>query len=96
MDPQHNITTSAGQSPVPTLQVRIRSAQKLIWEGKASSVSSVNTNGAFDVLPNHARFITVIEDQPIIVQGINERKKFSFERTVLSVANDVVSVYVGI
>ena len=79
-----------------SLHVRIRSAQKLIWEGDATSLSSVNSNGAFDVLPNHARFISIIEDQPIIVQTVNERKKFSFERTVLSVMDNVVSVYVGI
>ena len=79
-----------------SLHVRVRSAQKLLWEGDATSVSSVNSNGAFDVLPEHARFITVIEDQPIIVQSVNEKKKFSFERAVLSVADNVVSVYVGI
>lgn len=54
--------------PNPNLHVRIISPQQLILETDAQSVSSKNTQGNFDILPQHANFITLVENSPIVVR----------------------------
>ncbi len=54
--------------PNPTLHVRIISPQQLILDTDAQSVSSKNVQGNFDILPQHANFITLIENSPIVVR----------------------------
>ncbi len=78
------------------LTVRIQSPEGLIWEGKAESLTSKNSRGVFDILPYHARFITVIEDSPIVINLGKEEKRFSAKVSVLSVDNDTISIFTGL
>lgn len=79
------------------LNVRIDSPEKVIWEGKATSVSSVNSEGAFDILPEHASFITFVENKPVIIrQDKKELGRYTFERAILYVRNNSVTVYTNI
>jgi F0F1-type ATP synthase epsilon subunit len=78
------------------LTVVINSPDRLIWEGKADSVSSENSDGAFDVLPEHAHFITIIEDKPIIVRSSNQEERYMYENAVLMVKEGVVTIYTDI
>lgn len=79
-----------------TLAVKIQTPSGITWEGVAHSVSSVNSKGPFDILPEHARFITVLEKQTVEVRTINEVKKFTIERGVLSVTDNKVSILAGL
>ena len=81
-----------------TLSVTINSPEQIIWEGIGDVVSSENSQGEFDVLPEHANFVTIIEKKPIYVHSkeSNERKKFLFDTAVLSVESNVVTIYVDI
>jgi len=57
----------------PQLEVVVNSPDKLIWEGKAYSISSENSAGVFDILPEHANFVTMIENKPITIRtGLKE------------------------
>lgn len=79
------------------LSVRIDSPEKTIWEGKVKSVSSVNSQGPFDILPQHASFITIVEKKPlIIVTDQGESLKFSFDRCVIHTHADNITVYTNI
>lgn len=81
----------------PLITVRIDSPEKNIWEGKARSLSCVNSRGPFDILPLHATFVTLVENQPIVV--VNEKGeslKFEFARSVIFNRNNSVSVYTNI
>jgi F0F1-type ATP synthase epsilon subunit len=76
------------------LNVKIVSPEQIVWEGRARSVSSVNPDGPFDVLPEHANFVTVIEKKPITIR--TEDKKpvvFTFEQCVLYITSNKVSIY---
>lgn len=78
----------------PTLHVRIISPQQLILETEASSVSSKNLQGPFDILPQHANFITIIEDSPIIVRVPNQKKAtFNFPLSIIFVTENKVNIY---
>ena len=80
-----------------TLYVRIQSPDKIIWEGEAASISSENTEGVFDVLPHHANFISLLNENAPVIVRLPEKKsdpvEYSFGRTVIFVRNNFVSVY---
>lgn len=76
------------------LSVRISNPKKVVWEGEAVSVSSVNTQGAFDILPQHANFITYTENQPIIIRTKDKNVvEHTFKNTVMYVRENKVNVY---
>lgn len=74
--------------------VRVASPEKIIWEGGAFAVSSKNSQGKFDILPHHANFLTIVEDQPI---KISDKKKvlqeFRFPRALIYNRDNRVSIY---
>lgn len=76
------------------LHVRIISPQQLILETKATSVSSINAQGPFDILPEHANFLTVVEDTPIIVRPAKEKPiTYTFPLSIIRVTANQVSIY---
>lgn len=77
-----------------SLSIIIQNPQEIVWQGKARSLSSVNTAGPFDVLPQHANFVTYIQDQPIHLVDLNgEEIEFNFPRAVLYTRDNLASVF---
>lgn len=78
----------------PTFHVRIISPQQLILDTEASSVSSKNLYGPFDVLAQHANFITIIESSPIVVQIKGGKPlTFKFPVAIMYVMENRVDIY---
>lgn len=79
------------------LQVAITSPKKDLFRGEAWAVSSTNSVGKFDILPEHANFVTLIEKQPIIIR-IPRGKPivFNFSLAVISVNSNKVNIYTDI
>ncbi len=78
----------------PALHVRILSPQELILDIEASSVSSKNSQGVFDILPEHANFITLIENYPIIVRIKGQKpQSFKFPLAIIFNSNNQVNIY---
>lgn len=78
----------------PTLHVRILSPQQLILDTQAQSVSSKNSQGAFDILPQHANFITLIENYPILVRIKNQKPlSLKFPIAIIHVEANKVDIY---
>ncbi len=79
------------------LTVVVTSPDEKVWEGQASSVSSENSEGPFDILPQHANFVTMVTDKPIVVRTTTEGENtFSYKNAVISVSGDKVSIYYNI
>lgn len=78
--------------------VEVANPDELIWEGEAQSVSAENSAGKFDVLPQHANFVTIINpESPITVRTAEEDPHvFSYKDAVLSVKAGKVAIYVNI
>lgn len=78
-----------------TIHVRIISPQQLILDTQAQAVSSKNLQGPFDILPKHANFITLIENQPIQVKIKGQKKPltFKFPIAIIFATTDRVNVY---
>lgn len=81
---------------MPLLSVRISNPQRVIWEGEAEWISSENTQGAFDVLPMHANFITIITNKEIRVKTREKILTYTYPQSILYAHNNKVSVYTNI
>jgi F0F1-type ATP synthase epsilon subunit len=79
------------------LTVIINSPEKLVWEGKAEYVSSINSQGPFDILPMHSNFISILENKTIKVKPVGSPAvTYSFPRCVLYTHSNVVKIYAKI
>lgn len=82
----------------PTLEVKIISPKEIIYQGTALSVSSTNSVGKFDILPEHANFITMIKGNPIIIRTVDKKEPlvFNFPLAIIYNIKNKVSVYTDI
>lgn len=77
-----------------TIEVKITSPREIVWQGRAAAVSSENSQGPFDILPDHANFVTLVKDTPIVLHFKNNKsEQFSFKRAVVHNENNTVTVY---
>ena len=78
----------------PTLHVRILSPQQLLLDTDAFSISSKNIQGNFDILPQHANFLTVVEKAPIVVRTQDQKPlTFKFDIAIIFATDNEVNVY---
>jgi F0F1-type ATP synthase epsilon subunit len=78
------------------LHVRINSPEKIIWEGDALTVSGINANGPFDILPFHTNFISITEKHDIIIKTPSGEQKFTFTMAVIHNHSNQVHIYTNI
>lgn len=76
--------------------VRIMSPTACEWEtNKATVLTSQNTEGKFDILPDHARFMSLISSVPVSIElADGTKKEYTFESALLSCADNEVVIYV--
>ena len=94
MDNQTNPDQPIAPENLLILDVRILTPRQIIYQGQALSVSSVNSVGQFDILPQHANFITLIENQTIqIRQTDNQERTFQFNQAIIFTTKNQVNIY---
>ncbi len=86
------------------LQVTVKTRNKVLFSGLAASVSSKNGTGNFDILYNHANFITLISEYLRIDTGKkknsgNDKEEdnmlvLQLKHGVLAVSNNFIEVYI--
>jgi F0F1-type ATP synthase epsilon subunit len=81
---------------IPPLEVLARRRDKLVYQGQAAALSSVNLDGPFDILPEHANFITVIKDYLIIHKPDKTDEKIELKNGVLHSADNRITIYLDI
>ena len=75
------------------LKVKISTPTDVLWEGEASSVSSINSQGPFDILPQHANFATLVQGEPISVRADQRERQYSFKNAVIHTSSSSVRIY---
>ncbi len=79
------------------LEVRVISPKDVIFTGFAKSVSSRNSMGKFDILPRHANFITLVNQQPItIIKSTGQSVSFKFDVAIVYTVNNKVNIYTNL
>lgn len=67
---------------------------EVAYEGEALAVSSSNSEGKFDIIPQHANFVTIVENQPITVLKTDKSKlNFNFSQAIIYCSANQVKVY---
>ena len=78
------------------LHVRITAPKEVIFEGDIKSLSSVNSAGAFDILPEHSKFVTLVEKKPILLRFPDKtERKFEFDLAIIHVHEEQIDIYVN-
>lgn len=78
----------------PLLKVTIMTPREIVFDAPAFAVSSKNSEGSFDILPGHANFISIIQNQPIkITKPDKSTQLFNFERAIIKSAKNEVRIY---
>lgn len=77
-----------------TITLAILSPQTVVWEGAVQSITGENADGVFDILPDHARFLTVVSGTPLsIVAADGTEAVHTFPSAVLFFADNVAKIY---
>jgi len=87
---------SEQQVDTRSFPIRIQTPESIVWEGRGLSLSTTNSAGRFDLLPQHANMITIVEREPIEIVTSAGNRKFVFEKAVLAVKDNSVTIYANI
>lgn len=60
------------------------------------ALSSTNERGVFDILPQHANFITMVKEKVILHKKDGTKQEIPLKSGVLHVTNNVIEVYIDI
>ncbi len=78
------------------LTVKIVTAVETLYEGSASSVSSLNDTGPFDILPLHTNFISLIKEQVVLRLPDGSKREFSLSDIgLLRNRSNNVTIFLG-
>lgn len=78
------------------LNVIARSPFELYYDGDATSLSAANRIGAFDILPGHADFFSMLEPSEIIIQDDGkEPVKIDAKNGILTVRDNQAYLFVN-
>jgi len=77
-------------------KLKVRDAQKIVFEGEVDRISSFNEVGPFDVYPTHANFISIIKKGLSIYKNGEKIQEIKLEQAVLKVKQDTAKVFLGI
>lgn len=88
------LNNMVASSKPESLQVRVISPSQLLFSGPALSVSSKNSSGDFDLLPEHANMITFIDNHPITIRKPDASKvTFEFPLAIVYIIQNNVTIY---
>jgi len=86
----------AASSGAKKLFLKIITRQGVVFDGEVESLSSKNAQGAFDVLKQHAQFISIIKEKIIIRLGGGKVQEVPIDNAVMRVKGELVQVFLGI
>jgi len=74
----------------------VRSREGVVYQGKVDSITSYNEEGKFDILAEHANFISLIQKQLVIRQSGDDKEiTINFDTALLRTRQNNVEVYLG-
>jgi F0F1-type ATP synthase epsilon subunit len=79
-----------------TLNVTVRDTENIIYKGEAERISSFNEVGRFDVYPQHANFISIIQEELQIFNNNQKVKELKIDQAVMKVKQDSVHIFLGL
>ena len=88
----------------PTEQIRTDALYAMIFppnnkenyafRGYVKSISSTNSEGIFDILPEHENFVTLISEKITLVGVDGKKMEFELGKAVVEASNNLVKVFI--
>ncbi|HVU59450.1 MAG TPA: hypothetical protein VHC98_01275 [Candidatus Saccharimonadales bacterium] len=78
------------------LHVKVWSPFRVFYDAEAVSVSGVNGTGAFDILPRHRNFITLLNSSDLVLQTKEGEIRIKISGGVMQVHSNVVTVFLEV
>lgn len=77
------------------LTVKVQTPRQILYEGKALAVSSKDSFGNFDILPKHANFIALVQNNPVVIIKEDKQKlTFQTHQAIIHNTQNTVSIYI--
>jgi F0F1-type ATP synthase epsilon subunit len=92
VQPQNEAPTSS----VEKIHVRVRNRTQLLFDDDVTSVTSKNDTGIFDVLPEHANFISLITSPLILRKLDGQKQEIPFVNGIIKVKDNAVYCYIDL
>lgn len=98
VETQDNQATETPAKPkVETIHIKIYSPFKTYFDDEALSISAENDTGPFDVLPQHHRFMTLLNPCDLLVRLTDKKEqKIRITRGIMHVRKDNVTVFLDV
>ena len=77
------------------INLKIRDAETMVFDGDVDRISSYNEVGRFDIYPMHANFISIIQKEITLYKNGQQLKQLKIEQAILKVKKDVASIFLG-
>ena len=78
------------------LNVKVWSPFRVYFDGPAASISGVNGTGAFDILPRHRNFITLLNSCDLVLQTRDGEIKIRISGGVMQVHKNTAIVFLEV
>ncbi len=78
------------------LHCTIQTRQGAIYDGDVVAISGKNNHGPFDVLPQHANFISIVEGTIVLHEKSGATKEFPVTHGVVRVESNNVQILIGL
>lgn len=78
------------------MHVKVYAPYKVYYDDQAESISAENNTGAFDILPQHHNFMTLLSPCTIVVRNEGEEEKITIQRGIMHVKKNAVIVFLDI
>ncbi len=88
--------TKSSKGGVPTMHVRVASPFKVFYDDEALSLSRLNTRGAFDILPHHHNFISLLSECELQVKTQAGVTQIRISGGIMHVKSDQVIVFLNV
>jgi F0F1-type ATP synthase epsilon subunit len=87
---------AASEAQGQSMHVKVYAPFKTYFDGSASSISAVNGTGAFDILPKHHNFMTLLSNGEIVVRTPQGEERILITRGIMHVKADDVVVFLDV
>lgn len=78
------------------LDVLIRDPNRVVFEGKAVAVSSKNSVGPLDILPEHENFITLATGNITVWIDKHQKQEIKTEKAIIKAESNKIIIYIGV
>jgi F0F1-type ATP synthase epsilon subunit len=79
---------------VATMYVKVISPTQTFYDGPAESVSGKNKVGAFDILPDHANFFSLLVACSIVINTGGQKLSFPIKHGIVKVSHNKVTLFI--